>query len=245
MSTPPPAKDDRTSSRAVACLVLFVALGAASPHLAEAQRPAPSQRGRGIDLAAPSSPAAPEFGLDLGVRFTAPLALTGMMQLEMPGRIFLRSELGALPDAIAEGYADVAASLGGWDAGTRATVRDALSGALYFETALGLRIVDGLEIAVGYALLATSSRFEMSGIGGRLETTNHAIHPTLGYRVLLGDLAFLRIEAGWFHTLGSGAAVTLDQPAYEPDGLEAELAAALRARGFGPTLSLSVGLHLE
>ncbi len=223
-------------------IVPLLALGVAS---AEAQRPASGEEGRGIDLATPSLPAPRGFALDLGVRLTAPLALSGMMQLEMPGRIFLRTELGALPEGIAEGYANVASSLGGWDEGTRATVRDALSGAVFFETALGVRVVDGLELAVGYALLWTSSRFEMSGIGGRLETTNHAIHPTLGYRVLFGDLAFFRIEAGWFHTLGAGAAVTLDQPAYEPSGLEGELAAALRARGFGPTLALSIGLHLE
>lgn len=257
VSTSPAALEDRRPARAGTCVtptpfaaqlarVAFPSRSSLLAFVFIALMPLSVHAQRGIDLASPAAPTSSGFALDLGARLTAPLALGGMMQLEMPGRVFVRTEVGALPDGIAEGYANVAATLGGWDASTRASVRDALSGALFLETALGVRVVDGLELAVGYALLWTSSRFGTSGVGGTLETSNHAIHATIGWRALLfSDSAFFRIEAGWFHTLGASASVNLDQPVYEPSGLESEIAAALRARGFGPTLSVSVGLHLE
>jgi hypothetical protein len=201
--------------------------------------------GRGIDLSAPRA-RDDGFALELGVDATVPLAVAARMQLEMPGRVLGRFVLGGLPDALAAGYADLGASVGGWDAATRDTVADALGGALYLEAAVGVRPFEdaGLELAVGYVLVWAQARTTFSGVAVAIETGSHAVHATLGWRALLGDLVFFRIEAGWLHTVGASAAVGVEQPSAEPPGMEAELEAELVRRGFGPTLSISAGLHL-
>lgn len=201
--------------------------------------------GRGIDLAAPR-PADDGFALDVGVELLAPLTLGAHMQLEMPGRELGRFVLGGMPDAIGGAMADAAASLGHWDAGTRASVADALGGALYLEAAIGVRPFPnaGLELAVGYALLWTQTTLSMHGIAAHLETGSHALHATLGYRATFADWMFFRIEAGWLHTVAASASLAVTQPGLVPDGLEAEIEGELTRRGFGPTLSVALGLHL-
>lgn len=201
--------------------------------------------GRGIDLGAPRV-SDDGFALDLGVDLTVPIAVAARMQLEMPGRVLGRFVLGGLPDALAEAYSGAFASVGGWDAATEATVADALGGALYLETALGVRPFEdaGLELSVGYVLVWAQTRATHVGVPARIETGNHAVHATLGWRALLGDSVFLRIEAGWLHTLAASASVDVGQPSTEPPGMEEQLEAELVRRGFGPTLSISAGLHL-
>lgn len=232
-----PRGDARRAVPIVAIPAFALALMLATPVSAGAQR--------GVDLASPRAPAPSGFALDLGAFVVAPVAVGGGITLEMPGRVQIRVGIGVLPDPFGEALASVAADVARWDASTERTIAGALGGALFFETGLGLRIVEGLEIAVGYTLLWSSFRGSLGGAAGHVDVASHAVHPTLGYRVLLGDSLFVRIEAGWLHTLAGSVAITPEQPAIDASSAEAELAAALRRHAFSPTLTLAVGAHFE
>ena len=141
-------------------------------------------------------------------------------------------------------------------------LRSLLSDAMFLEGGVALRTdgPTGLEISASYALLwahtivsdetmmnmGAPPGFSSSPIG--LDIFVHAVHVELAGVFLLGDPFPIRLAVGWMHSLGRGANFVYDDSDPALNAMLPAAAAAMEARidsvGFGPTLSLSMGLRL-
>ena len=134
------------------------------------------------------------------------------------------------------------------------------NGAWNVRISVGWRIVEGLELSVGYTYLGANTTLSREAIesatGQRMRYRGmreapfaielHALHARVGYRFVIEERFVLSVALGWTH--GVGASARLDVPAEvraiegnPASTIEGAVAEGFTQYGFTPELLLSAG----
>jgi hypothetical protein len=210
-------------------------------------------------------PAQPEFALDVSAIAMLPLTVGGRIAMEVPGHFVLYVNAGLLPVAIIDGINDVGTGWGLWSQTDAQIARTMLGDATWFEVGLGLRPsgTPGIEISAGYALLWTH---RLSTLGAMapgasalvgpsdsdvigIDVTIDTIHAELAWQTEIFDGVSFRAALGWIHAFRHSVAIVTESRdelvVTAMQALGAALEREIGSRAFGPTLSFSLGVHLD
>ncbi|MFK7984517.1 MAG: hypothetical protein AB8I08_00670 [Sandaracinaceae bacterium] len=249
------------------CLLLL-------PTVAEAQLTAPGAthdaRGRdlGRSLGDPRLPSAPStsWAFDLSVASSLPLGWELEAQATAPEGFFVRASAGHMPSPYLEGVASALGDAEVYRPRLRPVVDDVVAnGAWTVRAAVGWTAFDGLELALGYTLLAAETGMRPNSVAAALNTSVrftpgmdsvpltvrlHAVSGRVGWRALLDEMWTLRVALGWTHTFAVDTELDVPAEMRERDGdpastLESRLADGLREYGFTPEVSLALGVRFR
>ena len=250
-SAPAPARAQLGEALAPPAAVAARLPGAASelgdPSEAPAARePAPAAAPRG-------------WAVDLLLSTSVPLSVGGEVQVESPVGVFANLHLGYTPPPYMEMVAGLLAGEGVLVERAQPAVQDGIAaGAVAFRVGLGYRIIEGLEISMGYTLLHVETALSADTVeaaAGRplppgtsslpMAIDVHAFHATLGYRLVLEEHLVLRLAVGWSHSFTSEVGIDVPDNMRMAGGVIAEVAQGIRDAlgqyGFSPELQVGVG----
>lgn len=176
---------------------------------------------------APAAPASETPRFELSATTILPLMVGGHLNLELPGGVFLRGRLGAMPKVYAKLIDGVLTSTGAYDDAFSSLVQRALDGSVVGGASLGLRPFrkHGLELSVGYTFIsmggeATFAEAVKAATGQplpamvpngtlSLDSTLHNLHASIGWRITIEDRVVLRAALGYLQTITSSSTVEL------------------------------------
>ncbi len=211
---------------------------AAAPwQLSPAGVPRPSPDPYAPVVPAPDSvadEASPPF-FDVMAGTVVPIAIGGLLSLELPGRILLQGELGWMPPAYGSAINGVVQGFGAYDASIRELVDGSLDDAFVGRLSGGWRPFPsaGFEIFAGYSYVGLSGDVSPSAVAGvvggpfaqqvaaralsedvAIRSSLHNVHVGLGWRWVAFDHLAIRLTAAYMQTLGSSTSIeTPEQPA--------------------------------
>jgi hypothetical protein len=235
--------------------IALFALALASPSMATAQHQRGGTRIHDLRLSEPD-PAGPPSD----VRFELLGGALAPLDVELTGRVVFFDRLllslslgvGAFGDA----SRGLALALGADVEGAQ-LAHDLSSGLFALRASVGFRPLEGegLELAVGYALLTNrialgaTSFTRATGVdadGTFVDTgyTLHAVHAEVGWTFRLLDHLLLRPALGWLHVLDAEVSLDDSSTPYADQALDAlayDAASHAETWGMTPTISFSVG----
>jgi hypothetical protein len=175
---------------------------------------------------APSSPPPAKersFAIDLGAATELPIMVGAQATVELPYRLLLQGEIGALPSAYVNAMDRVLVAAGAYDASTSTLVKGALQRSLIGRVSAGFRPFagHGLEIMGGYthsslsgamgarqAILAATGYSMPTWIPDsqiELRSRIHSLHASLGWRWVIADHFFIRAQVAYMQSIGSSS----------------------------------------
>lgn len=221
----------------------------------------------GRSLADPlSSPAAESWAFDLSVASSLPLGWELEGQATAPAGFFVRASVGHMPSPYLDGVASALGDAGVYRPRLRPVVDDVIgNGAWTVRAAVGWTAFDGLEVALGYTLLAAETGMRPESVSAALNTSVrwppgmttipltvrlHAVGGRVGWRAMIDDAVTFRVGLGWTHTFAVDSRLDVPEEMRAGDGdpastLESRLAEGLREYGFTPEVSLSLGYRFR
>ncbi|MFO0758184.1 MAG: hypothetical protein U0359_16935 [Byssovorax sp.] len=189
------------------------------------EAPAPLAPTAQPDAAAPPPDASDGPAVDIAVVSQLPLMIGGQATFELPYRILLQGELGALPPAYINALDSVLVSAGTYDSTTSSLVRNGLKNSLVARFSAGIRpfAKHGFELSGGYTLASfgggVSARDAVAAVAGislpssvpdgdiAVKTTIHNVHATIGWRWVIADHFVIRASLGYLQSLSSSSHV--------------------------------------
>lgn len=225
---------------------------------------ASAQLGRALDSPTASAgvAAAPSgWALDLSAQTSLPLSIGLEAQLTTPPGFFAAVAVGHTPNAYLGMLTGILEGAGAYGDSLRPMIGETIAnGAWNVRVGVGWRVVEGLELSVGYTYLGANTTLSREAIeaatGQRMRYRGlreapfalelHALHARVGYRFVIEEHFVLAVALGWTH--GVGASARLDVPAEVRaiDGnpastIEDAVAEGFTQYGFTPELLLSAG----
>lgn len=202
-----------------------------------------------------------DWAFDLSATTSMPVSIGVEAQLETPIGVFASLSAGHAPSAYLE---TVAAMLRGADVfgpGLDPLVQEAIGqGAWNVRLGVGVRLVEGLELSVGYTYLTASTALSPETIeaatGQRLRWPGmtevpmsidvHALHGRLGWRFVIEDHFVVRAAIGWTHSVSTSAHVEVpaavrELPNDPATQIEDAVVEGFGRYGFTPEVLLSAG----
>ncbi len=208
--------------------------------------------------------------VDLALVTQLPLMIGGQATFELPYRILLQGELGALPPAFINALDSALVSAGTYDATTSSLVRDGLKNSLVGRLSAGMRPFSGhgFEIMGGYTVMSLgggiSAKDAVAAAAGTslpasipdgdvtVSTTIHNVHVGVGWRWVVADHFVIRASLAYLQSVSSSSHVAVPAAVAALPEVSARLPAineALDARlndtytkyGKLPVLGLSMG----
>lgn len=170
--------------------------------------------------------APPYFDIMVGTQ--VPIAIGGLLSLELPGRILLQGELGWMPPAYGSAINGVVQGFGAYDESIRDLVDGSLDDAFVGRVSGGWRPVPsaGFEIFAGYTYVGLSGNVSPESVadvvGGAfaqqvaaralsddvaISSSLHNVHVGLGWRWVAFDHLAIRLTAAYMQTLASSTSI--------------------------------------
>ncbi|MEO7330867.1 MAG: hypothetical protein ABI193_19995, partial [Minicystis sp.] len=163
--------------------------------------------------------------VDLALVSQLPLMIGGQATFELPYRILLQGELGALPPAYVNALDGALVAAGTYDSTTSSLVRDGLKNSLVARLSAGVRPFSGhgFELMGGYTLMSLgggiSARDAIAAAAGMslpasipdgvvtVSTTIHNVHVGVGWRWVIADHFVIRASLAYLQSLSSSSHV--------------------------------------
>ena len=170
--------------------------------------------------------------LELGVATQAPLAIGGLINIELPGRLQLRGEVGAMPSGYASLINSVVKSVAGYDDQVAALVDGSFQSGLVARLSAGWRpfASSGFELFGGYTHVALSGSVSPTQVaavvGGdfaaqvtsqlltedvAISSQLHNFHLGVGWRWLIAEHLVIRVNVAYMQTVSSSSSVETPQ----------------------------------
>ena len=235
-------------------------------HLALPSPGVTSEPTLGRDLGAPmvSAPAPDplrDWAFDLSATTSMPVSIGLEAQVETPIGVFANLSMGHAPSAYLETVAEMLRGADVFGDNVDPLIREAIGqGAWNLRLGVGVRLVEGLELSVGYTFLTASTSLSPTTIeaatGQRIAWTGmtevpmsidvHALHGRLGYRLLVEEHFVVRVAIGWTHPVSTTAHVDVpprvrEFPNDPATQIEDAVSEGFGNYGFTPEVLLSAG----
>jgi hypothetical protein len=167
--------------------------------------------------------------VDLALVSQLPIMIGGQATFELPYRILLQGELGALPPAYINAMDSALVAAGTYDSTTSSLVRNGLKNSLVARVSAGIRPFSrhGFELMGGYTLASLgggiSARDAVAAAAGTslpasipdgdvsVSTTIHNVHVGVGWRWVIADHFVIRASLAYMQSVASSSHV--DVPA--------------------------------
>jgi hypothetical protein len=224
---------------------------------------------RRLRLTSPTSVDSGPIKVRIEAQTILPYLVGGVIALDAPGGLQIRSSLGSTPDLFIDAIQSaLSSSVPAFDNGLADTLFDRTDGPVGWRLEFGWKpeLLRGFFANVGYGFLFLAGRFSPDDATEQLRSqfvgttpntvaditsTMHAITTEVGFEFEPSDVWVVRLAVGGLFTFHSSASINVravDNP--QSENLEVNIAEteesirrALRTYGHIPTLSISVGIR--